>query len=573
MKTMKKQMLIALALTLTLSANSQTLNWLNQNANTNYCDARTITKDATGNIFVAGIYKGTLDLDPGPGTNIVTSAGYYDIYIQKFASDGNLVWGVSVGGEDYDNVEAITTDKAGNLIITGDFISWSSDFDPGPGTLNLAVSPGANADVYVLKLDTDANLIWGKTAGGSEYAGSFDVITDSNNDIYVCGEFVDTVDFSFGGAPLDLTTTVPSSDGFIFKIDAGGNTVWAKQIASVSSVLGANSQVLAIDSVDNLYIAGQMSGTTDLDPGPGMYEISISMTTDFITYLIKLDDLGDFVWADLLQGNDYSYPMDMKINATGGINLLGFYTGTVDLDPTAGIANETSLGYSSFVLEWESVDGSFSWARELAADNQCIASGIDYDPLDNLIVLGGFSGYVDFDTSSTSDDLYTATTSAAFMCCISPSGDMNWTSKIEGIDPTDEVAIFGLVIDGDNLYGAGWLSGSADFDPGSGISNLTSLGDYDGFIMQMTLDPHDVGVIGADKSSDFILYPNPAGDGLVHVSPITPTASYQIRNSFGQLVQAGELVPELPINELASGVYYFSVRNQDELFTTKLIVK
>src|SRR5205807_2242962 len=54
-------------------------------------DARTVTRDAAGNVYVAGTFRGTLDLDPGLGVYPLQSAGGADVFVACYTSVGTLL--------------------------------------------------------------------------------------------------------------------------------------------------------------------------------------------------------------------------------------------------------------------------------------------------------------------------------------------------------------------------------------------------------------------------------------------------------------------------------------------------
>jgi len=58
--------------------------------NQGYC----IGVDEEQNVYASGIYRGSIDLYPGPDTLLYTSEGEYDVYIMKLNIDGDLVWGI-----------------------------------------------------------------------------------------------------------------------------------------------------------------------------------------------------------------------------------------------------------------------------------------------------------------------------------------------------------------------------------------------------------------------------------------------------------------------------------------------
>ncbi|MFH1514383.1 MAG: hypothetical protein ABIG42_02875, partial [bacterium] len=58
--------------------------------------------DDSGNIYVTGYYRETVDFDPGPGTEEYTSNDRADVYLSKFDPNGNFVWARTWGGAESD---------------------------------------------------------------------------------------------------------------------------------------------------------------------------------------------------------------------------------------------------------------------------------------------------------------------------------------------------------------------------------------------------------------------------------------------------------------------------------------
>ena len=115
-----------------------------------------VTVDASGNVYTTGSFLGTADFDPGSGTANLTSAGPWDIFIQKLNASGNFVWAKSFGDSSIDGGYSITTDASGNIFTTGHF-AGTVDFNPGVGTANL--TSAGNYDIFIQKLSQGVNGI------------------------------------------------------------------------------------------------------------------------------------------------------------------------------------------------------------------------------------------------------------------------------------------------------------------------------------------------------------------------------------------------------------------------------
>ncbi|HYG51885.1 MAG TPA: hypothetical protein VD905_13330, partial [Flavobacteriales bacterium] len=79
-----------------------------------------IALDATGNVYVTGVFKTTADFNlASPGTNTLTAAGGDDVFVCKLTSTGGYAWAVGTGSTVDDDGNAITLDATNNVLITG----------------------------------------------------------------------------------------------------------------------------------------------------------------------------------------------------------------------------------------------------------------------------------------------------------------------------------------------------------------------------------------------------------------------------------------------------------------------
>jgi len=261
--------------------------WAKQLGSTLNDKGNFIKLDASGNVYVTGSFSGTVDFDPGPGIFNLTSAGGSDLFILKLDAAGNFIWAKRLGGWSNEIGYAIALDVTGNIHMTGTFLG-TVDFDPGTGIYNLTAH-FSSQDIFILKLDASANFVWAKNIGGSTADQGWSIALDAAGSVYIGGQFFgNTVDFDPGPGTFNLTPWI--ADGFILKLDASGNFVWAIKWGAQSSDI-VNS--LVIDAAGFLYVTGKFYGTVDFDPGAGTF--NLTSNSGDAAFICKLDVAGNYM--------------------------------------------------------------------------------------------------------------------------------------------------------------------------------------------------------------------------------------------------------------------------------------
>jgi hypothetical protein len=367
--------------------------WARQLGGTSHDAGLAVAVDAGGNVYSTGVFYGTADFDPGPGTYNLTPAGANDLFISKLDNGGNFVWARGMGGSSfdvgsYDVGYAVAVDAGGSVYTAGVF-SGTADFDPGPGTYNLT-SAGGN-DGFVSKLDNGGNFVWARQLGGSSGDYGLAVAVDAGGNVYTTGTFAGTADFDPGGGTHNLTSA-GDYDIFISKLDNAGNFVWARGLGEISLDQG---QAVAVDAGGNVYTVGDFRGTVDFDPGPGTYNLTSAGTDD--VFISKLDNDGNFVWAGQLGGIFSDAGIGVAVDAGGNVYTTGYFSNAVDFDPGPGTYNLTSAGEGDvFISKLDNV-GNFAWALRWGGISEDEGFGVAVDTGGNVYATGAFGDTVDFD--------------------------------------------------------------------------------------------------------------------------------------------------------------------------------
>ena len=151
-----------------------------------------------------------------------------------------------------------------------------------------------------------------------------------------------------------------------------------------------------------------------------------------------------------------------------------------------------SIGYSQAP--------SFEWVVSAATFSG--GYGVAHDDLGNVYVTGRFTGTVDFDPGAGVSNLTSAGGLDTYITKVDVAGNLVWARRVGG--PNDVYSFDVSVDDGGNVYITGAFSGTADFDPGPGTFNLSSIGLFFDEIFVLKLDVNgDLAWARKMGSSDF----------------------------------------------------------------------
>ena len=174
--------------------------------------------------------------------DVVGNQGGFDYWVVKVDLDGNVVWAKTYGGSGDDYARDVAIDSDGNIYVIGE-----SDSDDGDKSRHL----GRN-DVWVIKLDSDGNLDWEKTYGGSDddYGTSIGILS---NDRPVFAAHTNSDD-------RQLEANKGRSDGWMVFLRANGAI---EQQMNYGGSADDYFETLVVDATDRVLV----TGTTSSDNG------------------------------------------------------------------------------------------------------------------------------------------------------------------------------------------------------------------------------------------------------------------------------------------------------------------
>lgn len=336
----------------------------------------------------------------------------------------------------------------------------------------------------ILVSSVSAQNYFGTKFIGETGSNSPSNLTKSGNRIllssFIGGNLTGTFPITWRGGQDGILTSISTTDGSI---------QWIKQFAggSAESVIDT-----AVDSAGNIYVTGFFSGAgatngLDADPGSGVYTLSVpSAATNRDVFLVKLNPAGDFLWAKQLSSpsgaaNDDVYAI--SIDSNGDILLAGSYV-FIDFDPGAGNQTMTAVGTAdAYILKLTS-NGDFVWVKTFQGTSTKRITDMELDSSGNIYVVGSYQGNIDLNPDAVATD--TKTTAGGFDSYVakySPTGDYLWGSSFgsTGADYLNKI-----LLKDNNIYIGGYISGSVDLDPSTGVNSFTSAGGQDAFMSKFT---------------------------------------------------------------------------------------
>ena len=455
--------------------------------------------------IVSGPGNGSLALDSDGSFSYTPTAGFVgpDSFTYR-ANDGqadsqvatvsitvappsSAGWLFDLGAEGDDFPMSTASDGQGNLYVAGEF-EQTVDFDPGPGTTELAAA--STPESFLAKYSPDGALLWVRQASGVGING---IAVDSAGNVYAAGYFRGTAQI---GSTVLVSTG--NADGFAAKYSTDGAPIWVKQFAT-GAAGDAWASDIALDASANVFVTGAFDESAQF--GSQML-VSEGGRDIFVAKLSGAD--GNVLWAQAAGGpgpggagsaqaaladdpecqcrrwaSSGDLGFGIVVDSDGNPTVTGRFSGQVDF---GSYTLSDAGGGESFVTKLDSADGQFLWAVGMGGGDFALGWRLVADANGNLFTTGIFDGTATFGsqvlTSAGDWDIYLAK--------IDGGGNIVWAKQLGGPNWDD---VWDLAADSQgNLYLTGTFLVPADFDPGPRVAPLDPGGSLDAFFVKLDSD-------------------------------------------------------------------------------------
>jgi hypothetical protein len=446
-----------------------------------------IAHDEDGNSYIIGSLLGAATVQLSDNSNLsLSSAGSSDIFIAKVNANGKYVWVKVIGSSGADVGQKIKVDNEGNIIAIGQFTGMVNFNVGGSTTLKNLTSKGSE-DVFALKIDTDGELIWAKSFGGSSIDYALDV--DNLDNIYVAGRFQGTANFDTESEGATIMSA-GGNDAYILKLTSLGEFTWVKRFG------GAGWDVvngIAVDASQNVFVTGRFSETANFNTDPeGTVQNVTAVYQD--GFILKLNSVGNFIWNRVLSSNSSSNDVwgnDIAVDKAGNVFATGFFKGSVKFNQTGSdilISGGDRDAYSVKI----SSGGVLEWSKGVGKNSDDRGEGVFVDGNGDVYITGKFAqNDVSFGNSIT---LSASGQFDVFITKISNSGTTIWAQRLGGT--TAELGAgytagndwgYGISVDlSGNVHTTGVFGNGATFDFPAKTIKYISAGGNDVFIHKLS---------------------------------------------------------------------------------------
>lgn len=275
-----------------------------------------------------------------------SSIGRENIYMIFLSEEGEITDKAVFGGEHSDLASDIIQLADGGFLLISSTFSQGIGFEDNHG----------QKDLWLLRLDNQAQIVWTKIIGGSESEQATQILTDETN-IYILGTST-----SFDG---DFNLNFGDQDIFVMKLNMNGDLIWNYNYGGSYDEI-ASQFVLSPDG-NILVCATSFSEDHDVEKNLGGADI----------WLFKLDSFGEIVFQKTIGDEKNEVAVGFQVDKEK-VNILGTTTSEND---------QTDFSTDVILITFDLKSGSENLIR-FGGDRFELPNSFILDNNGNMIIAG-----------------------------------------------------------------------------------------------------------------------------------------------------------------------------------------
>jgi hypothetical protein len=322
--------------------------------NTGTTNAYSCRADNNNNIYISGNTVSTYGI-----SNTNSFLGSIDVFLMKFNSNGNRIYGKYIGGYSWENTnrKSLYIDKQNNIYLSGETSTPSGSNNIGTlnGYQNYIFNSGNYSTPFLIKFDSLGSKTWG-TYYNSGYNGlsiyNINCIADNLGNSYLYGTVTSSNNQNFTTANSYQSQWINSinngytiqdpGNGFLVKFSNNCARIYATYLG------GELNEVIRscdIDTSGNIYITGQTSSISYISTF-GAINSNYKDSTD--GFLMKFDTTGNRIWGTYIGDVGFEDIHDIVVNNDNTIYIAG-KTASLNNISSTGAIQSTKIGSGNTV--------------------------------------------------------------------------------------------------------------------------------------------------------------------------------------------------------------------------------
>lgn len=310
--------------------------------------ARGVTVDSQGNVYITGITKSPTGIATGAGHSITLIGTGYDAFLAKFNSSGQRLWGTYYGGSGNDQAFCVAVDAASNVYIGGLAESTTGISTAGSHQATFAggnATAGSPVDGFLAAFSADGERLWGTYYGGTDNEVVRGLAVDAFG-VYIGGNTRSTSGISSGASYQPTLGRADFTDGFLAKFNASGIRQWGTYYGGTDSdyITGVFA-----DGEGKIYVGGAALSSTGIAT-IGSYQLESTFTCD--GFMSKFSPDGALLYGSYYGGNAIDIITSIVVDPQKRVFVAGETRSTSGM-ASAGCHQAVSGGqYDSFLAQF-----------------------------------------------------------------------------------------------------------------------------------------------------------------------------------------------------------------------------
>lgn len=268
--------------------------------------AKAVSRDGSGNIYVAG--ETSLDLAGK------TNSGESDAFIAKYNASGDRQWVRLMGTDDADGARAVGADDSGNVYVAGDTLGRLENHD----------ALGKN-DAFIAKYSPSGDRKWVEVLASSDHDLATALAVHGSGAIFVAGET---------NGKIGEKMNAGESDAFLAKYDSSGSR---RRVTLLGTSSDEGVAALASGGAGGVYLAGYTEGDLNGEKNHGEND----------GYVAKYDSAGKIQWTRIIGTPEYDRAHAAAVDSSGNVFVSGPTRGEFGGEKNSGVSDVYIVRYDA----------------------------------------------------------------------------------------------------------------------------------------------------------------------------------------------------------------------------------